>query len=145
LAATVFLVGAWRSVREAVALGHTPTPVVVGVDEATVQADQQARWVTLDDPRWHCDEAVEREADVPEKWLLGRVSWTQVPVASPKRVVVVRFEGAIACRALAGRPVTGELTPDRDVWHGGGQVAFSLKSAHPGREIVLLRPGLDAA
>ncbi len=146
LGTVVFTWGALQSMAEATALASTREPAVVTAENATVPAGQRARWVTLRDPRWACGEALVKELGVPEKWFFGKVDWTQVPVGGPQRVVVVKFDGAVDCSALAGRDQTGALSRDDDVlWHGGGLVAYSLRSAHRGAEILLLRPGLDAA
>jgi hypothetical protein len=145
LGTAVFTWGALQSKAEADALGLTGSPATVNAETATVPAGQRARWVTLSDPSWACDEVVVREHGIVESWLFGRVDWTQVPVGGGRRLVVVKFDGAVDCRALAGRSQTGALSrDDGNVWRGGGQVAYEVRDAHPGAEILLLRPGLDA-
>ncbi len=146
LGTAVFTWSALQSKDEAEALARTREPVAITAETATVPGGLRARWVTLCDPRWACDEAVVREHGIPEKWFFGRVDWTQVPVGSSRRVVVVKFDGAVDCRAMAGRDQTGALSRDDGiVWHGGGHVAYDVRRAHPGAEIFLLKPGVDAA
>jgi hypothetical protein len=84
-------------------------PERLSLADADALARGERRWVTLVDGEWRCDARVERERKAPERWLFGRIEETQVPIRDPagRRLVVVRFAGAIDCPRRAGEEPSG--------------------------------------
>jgi hypothetical protein len=98
------------------------------------------RWVTVTDGRWHCDQRVEMvRSQGPERWILGPVETTEVPVtgAVPGELVVARFDGKVACAERSRRPLTGVV---------GSKVIFTSQATlrrwrDAGHRVVVLDAG----
>ena len=125
-------------------LGPQGSPEELMID-AAFDAPASRRWVRLSGGDWDCASACATERRAPEAWIFGRIDDTQVTVlGTAGRVVILKFDGAIDCAALAGRPVTGMLVTVGDsVWGGG--VARPLRERGTERRVLCVGAGPEKA
>jgi len=127
--------------HEYMALRSIPAPAPITVSTALLLPGQRSTWVTLSGGVWHHDLVVREERRVPERWILGKVENTQIPVTDGRgrTLVIIKHEGNVESRSLEGGPVTGMLVRNHDhLWGGGVSRSICLNHTEP---LLVLVPG----
>lgn len=111
---------------------------------------RSARWVTLADGQWHCDQAITIERPIGiERWFRGPIESTEVPItgAITGEVLVASFDGAVRCAERSRASLTGvvgsyEIFGARSVlrrWgRSGHRVAVLNVGASPRFALIML-------
>jgi hypothetical protein len=105
------------------------TPDRVSIHDAVNQ--RQARWVTISEGRWFCDHQVTLERRMgPERWVLGKVDETEVPIAGPTvgELLVASFDGELKCESRVHTPLTGVIG-SREIFGSRGALRRWSRSA----------------
>jgi hypothetical protein len=111
-AATALVIGylVYSGWPEARVLLSQKTPDRVSLHDAVTQ--RGARWVTISDGQWHCDQAITIERSVGvERWFRGPIESTEVPVTGAIHgdLLVASFDGALKCEERNSESLTGVI------------------------------------
>jgi hypothetical protein len=95
-------------------------PIPFAVDDLATMEEGTRVWAVVSGGERRCDLAAEQHRGIPDRWILGKVESTEVPIltADHSRVVIAEFSGRIDCEAEVGPNLEGVLTPARDTVYG---------------------------